>query len=55
MNDALREAVNKRFAAEIIHKLAIENGMVSLFDDGMLKAKMGITSLEEVLGNLMEK
>ena len=55
LNDAIREEINKISPAEIINKIALENNMISLFDDGIGKAKAGITSLDEVFTRLMEK
>ena len=55
LNDAIRDAINKKSPAEIINKIALQNGMISLFYDGMGKVKAGITSIEEVFANLMEK
>ncbi len=55
LNDAIREEINKKSPAEVINKIAIENNMISLFDDGIGKAKAGITSLDEVFTRLMEK
>ncbi len=55
LNDVLRDAINKKSPSEVINKIAIENNMISLFDDGMGKAREGITSLDEVFTRLMEK
>jgi general secretion pathway protein E len=49
MTDRLRKAVLDRAAAHDIRKIAIEEGMRSLVEDGMDKARLGLTSIEEVL------
>ncbi len=46
--DIERMTVERR-SADDIRKVAIEQGMRSLRDDGMIKARAGVTSLEEVL------
>ncbi len=49
MNDNLRAALMERRAPPDLHQTAVQNGMISLFADGMQKAVEGITTLEEVL------
>lgn len=49
MSDALREAVTQQAGLTELHALASNNGMHSLWQDGLHKALAGITSLEEVL------
>lgn len=39
----------ERASADDVRKIAIEQGMRSLKDDGLIKARAGVTSLEEVL------
>lgn len=41
--------INQRANAEEIKKYAIENGMITMLQDGIVKAKNGITTIEEVL------
>ncbi|MBI3589352.1 MAG: type II/IV secretion system protein [Candidatus Liptonbacteria bacterium] len=50
----VREAVLRKATADKIRKVAIEQGMVPMFEDGIAKAKAGITTLEEVLRLLHE-
>ncbi len=49
MDDELRRAVVNRLDASEIRKIASANGMLTLREDGALKAIKGITSPEEVL------
>ncbi len=49
MDDAVRKAVITHADASDIRKIAASNGMLSLREDGALKAIKGITSPEEVL------
>ena len=46
--DLQRLAVDRRPSDEI-KRLAVEQGMVTLREDGLEKARLGLTSLEEVL------
>ena len=48
-NDEIAELILKKAPKEQIAKVAIKNGMVSILQDGFIKAKQGITSIEEVL------
>jgi type IV pilus assembly protein PilB len=49
MNDELRELTLRRVSADELRKAAEKAGMRSMFEDGMLKVKMGITTLDEVV------
>ncbi len=49
MNDAIRAGVLDRAEAHDLERIAIENGMRSMFEDGIRKALAGVTSIEEVL------
>lgn len=49
VNDALRHLVLEHASAEVIHRQAVANGMVTLYNDGMRKALQGDTSIAEVL------
>ena len=48
-SDEIRELTIERSAADAIRKVAIDQGMTPLRDDGLEKVKLGITSIEEVL------
>ncbi len=49
MSDPIRQLVLQQAEAFEIRRTAIENGMRTIFEDGMAKALDGVTSLEEVL------
>lgn len=48
LNENIKELVSRKASASEINKKAVENGMVSLRQDGILKAAGGLTTLEEV-------
>ena len=48
MNSALRGLVMKSATTDEMRRVAIGSGMVSLKDEGLAKARLGITSLHEV-------
>ena len=48
MNSRVRELAFAGASTSDIRKAAIKNGMTTLYDDGILKALQGITTLEEV-------
>jgi type IV pilus assembly protein PilB len=50
----IRDAVLKKSPASIIRKIAIEEGMITLVQDGFIKAQEGITTIEEILRMLYE-
>lgn len=50
----IREAILAKSSASVLHELAVEHGMVPMFEDGMAKVFSGITTLEEVLRTLHE-
>ena len=45
----IREAIVRKASAAELSSIAVAEGMVTMFDDGMKKAKAGQTTLEEVL------
>lgn len=49
MTDAIRKLIMRREEAGAIQRLAIEEGMSTIYDNGLIKAIEGITTLEEVL------
>jgi len=49
VTDAISELIMKRWPANAIEAKAVEQGMVQLWQDGFIKAHMGVTSIEEVL------
>ncbi|HPT08337.1 MAG TPA: GspE/PulE family protein [bacterium] len=49
MNKAISEAImNKDISDQEIEKIAVDNGMITMLQDGILKALAGLTSIEEV-------
>lgn len=49
VNDEIRKAIVDRKDAAEIRNIAIKNGMVTMLEDGIEKAKQGITTLDEVM------
>ena len=49
MNDDIRELINQKATVRQIRKAASEAGMKTLRQDGIEKAKLGLTTLDEVL------
>ncbi len=49
LDDRLREAIVDQADADTIERLAVESGMRTMFEDGLLKVQQGITTLDEVL------
>ncbi|MFH1190838.1 MAG: ATPase, T2SS/T4P/T4SS family [Candidatus Omnitrophota bacterium] len=49
LNEAICKMVEEKKSADMIKKKAIESGMKSLREDGLDKARAGLTTLEEIL------
>ncbi|OJI06618.1 hypothetical protein BK004_02635 [bacterium CG10_46_32] len=49
MTEEMKHLVSSGSTAQEIHEQARKQGMISILEDGFLKAKAGITSIEEVL------
>ncbi len=49
LTEEIRGLVDEKRSADEIRKTAIELGMTTLRDDGLIKAQQGLTTLEEVL------
>jgi general secretion pathway protein E len=49
MTDRIRKAVLGHVTATEIQRIALEEGMISMYDDGMRKALEGRTAVEEVM------
>jgi type IV pilus assembly protein PilB len=54
MQDNIRELIMTKANADEIEKLAVKNGMITMFEDGIKKMISGVTTLEEVLGAVRE-
>ena len=49
MSEEIERMTVERASSEAIRSVAIEQGMRTLRDDGLEKARLGMTSIEEVL------
>jgi general secretion pathway protein E len=49
MSDAIGRLVLQHAEAREIQRVAVSEGMTTMYEDGMLKARAGVTSIEEVL------
>lgn len=49
VSESIRELILKTAPASEIRKMAVKEGMVTMFEDGLAKVEEGITSIEEVL------
>ncbi|MFA7314668.1 MAG: ATPase, T2SS/T4P/T4SS family [Candidatus Magasanikbacteria bacterium] len=49
VDDELTRLINERSTAQDIKEFAESHGMINLFENGIIKAKEGVTTLEEVL------
>ena len=48
MDEPLRKAIMDQAAASEIHKLAREEGMITLQEDGLAQARKGLTTVDEI-------
>jgi type IV pilus assembly protein PilB len=48
MSEQIERMTVERASSEAIRAVAIEQGMLTLRDDGLEKARMGLTSIEEI-------
>ena len=49
ISNEISNLIIKQASNEEISKKAIEQGMINILEDGFLKAKNGVTTLEEIL------
>lgn len=49
IDDQMTKKINERATADVIKEYARSRGMITMLEDGLVKAKQGITSIEEVL------
>lgn len=54
VTSAVRELIVKNATADAIQEAAVKEGMVTMFEDGFVKAAQGFTSIEEVLRVISE-
>jgi len=52
MSEEMRRLILKGASADVIKRQAIKEGMVTMWRDGMLKVKEGMTTPYEVLRNV---
>jgi type II secretory ATPase GspE/PulE/Tfp pilus assembly ATPase PilB-like protein len=50
----IRDGILRKVAASTIKEIAIEQGMTTMFEDGLLKATLGVTTIAEVLRTINE-
>ena len=49
MSDGIRDLIMKNSTASDLERLAKEEGMTTMLEDGIVKAAQGLTTVEEVL------
>jgi type II secretory ATPase GspE/PulE/Tfp pilus assembly ATPase PilB-like protein len=54
ITETIKELVSQNATTDIIQQQARSEGMVTMVEDGIVKAAQGITSIEEVLRVIME-
>ncbi len=54
VTEPIRDLISKKTSTSKIEKEAKKEGMITMFEDGFIKAASGITSIEEVLRVLIE-
>ncbi len=54
VTEPIRDLISKKTSSSKIEKEAKEEGMITMFEDGFIKAASGVTSIEEVLRVLIE-
>ncbi len=54
VNESIKEMIISGANSDKIHRQAVEEGMVTMVEDGFVKAVQGVTSIEEVLRVIIE-
>jgi len=49
VTDSIKELIIKEASSDEIHQQAVREGMLTMLEDGFIKAAQGITSIEEIL------
>ncbi len=49
LNDDIRRAITERRDASVIEDLAVTAGMITMFEDGLMKVQEGLTTIDEIL------
>jgi type II secretory ATPase GspE/PulE/Tfp pilus assembly ATPase PilB-like protein len=53
MTDTLRELISEKYPSIVqVRQTAMKDGMITMFQDGVLKAMAGITDMREILSNI---
>jgi len=55
LSDPVREAILEHADAPLLHRVAVDNGLVPMYRDGIRKALAGLTTMEEVLRVTQER
>jgi general secretion pathway protein E len=54
MSDTLRGLIMRHAEAQELHRAAVDEGMRTMFEDGLAKVAQGVTTLEEVMRTTRE-
>ncbi|MEA3296039.1 MAG: hypothetical protein U9Q27_02790 [Patescibacteria group bacterium] len=54
ITETIKELIIKQTFSDIIQKQAEKQGMITMLEDGFIKAAQGITSIEEILRVIVE-
>ena len=49
VNDKIRSLITESLSANKIRKAALDEGMISMFEDGLEKVQRGLTTIDEIL------
>jgi len=49
IDEEIRKAILRNTDSATLNEIAVKNGMIPLIEDGLNKAKLGLTTREEVL------
>ena len=54
VNSKIKDLIIKNATADAVQEQAVSDGMITMFEDGFIKAALGLTSIEEVLRVITE-
>lgn len=54
VTDSVREMIMKQTSSDEIKKIAVRDGMITMFEDGLSKVETGVTTIEEILRVIRE-
>lgn len=49
INDEIRDLIVKQVDLTTLRKAAVDNGMIPMFEDGLVKVEKGVTTIEEII------